>query len=549
MKLHKPLQAVIAAVLVLACSACIQKTDTNTTKGLKNFNQELEERDFDEAYSLYNELSPEEMTNANRIIKEKVEEIVDRYLDSTYDYSSAFRAVQSYDVFGAGLTDSAKNVISTDNSFKVRLDDAYSFFNSAQYTEALWDLAQIDASSRYYSEAQELTEKSIAAYQDSIQSLCASFSSNHRYNDIFALLEEANTVLPDDTVLNNLITQYQLEEKEYNIDQLIQICESYATNHDYEHIYESIAQSAYSDENEVKELLYTYTEEERNYLIDLLEQNCKDYATKNDYPHVFEIIDASQYSNDPKVITFKNMYYTEWVNYTDEEAKRIGEGGDNRGAADYLDKTADQFKKWNQTWAESLETTFSVYYDRYVSETISQANEYAEAKDFVSASNLLDDLIRWGLNNSDSDKVKLLYDDYSKRCPTWLWECPCLENTLARYDITKPVSDAFGKKYENGISTMQNASSEQYAIYNSNGYFKYLSGTLFSTQGGTLSYSVSIYADDALLASYKDVKESDYPISFELDINYAKKIKIETSAEGDVYSGRYICFGEMKLYN
>ncbi len=503
-KITRVISTAFLAFLIVLTTACSEKSSLLTSDDLKAFSENLDNNQYNTAIKIYDDLSPEDMTNANKLISYKVESIVEGYFNGIIDYSSASKALQAYTVFSNSSVNEALIQIEQDNIYTIRLKEAESFIEDEQYLAAIKKLDEIDASYRNFSEASDLMNQCIPLYRESIQKECEVYESVQNYSAIFSVLQSAEGELPNDITWSELNLLYKKSYTEYISSQI----EELNREEKYFKAMETIRDSYSTLENFFadalpKELTELY-DEEKNLYCDFIVESLNVLIAEEKYT---EVIDS--------VYEYKDIFLTYFGSELPEPFAAI--------VADCQRKHCEQ--------------------------CIETAKGYAEKKDYQSAVNILD--------ACEADKQYLsgslmlyqslcdLRDQYKDKLPIYLNDCPEIERGYF-YNSRElsNVTNQFGYTYAKALLFENH--EESYILYNPNERYSLFNFTIWSSYGDAVyedsSVSLYIYCDGVLVQSIENIKNETDPADYSIDITGCRKLKLVFSFSNyiELYLGNAI---------
>lgn len=113
------------------------------------------------------------------------------------------------------------------------------------------------------------------------------------------------------------------------------------------------------------------------------------------------------------------------------------------------------------------------------------------------------------------------------------------------YDDWYSITDSYGNKYSDGYfdlcSYHENGHDphQAYAIIRTNREWQYFRGTYFAREGQSSDYRIlfQIYADDMLVYDSGLISRETYPIDFDVEINFAENIRIQSYSDDYTFMG------------
>ena len=179
---------------------------------------------------------------------------------------------------------------------------------------------------------------------------------------------------------------------------------------------------------------------------------------------------------------------------------------------------------------KDITQSITVYTETFVNGIISQADGLIKEKKLDEAESILKDALDVVPNNQ---AINEKLDEIDNLRPVGLDTVHVIDNVQYKY-VSDGIIDTLGNVHT-GVHYFENAwtsksfDREPYAIFNLNKEYKRFKGTIFlpeRTQAKEVFY-VNIYADNNLLYSENNIKKTDDPVDFNIDVNNCKQLTIK----------------------
>lgn len=180
-----------------------------------------------------------------------------------------------------------------------------------------------------------------------------------------------------------------------------------------------------------------------------------------------------------------------------------------------------------------MEVLISDYESKFESAIISQVTALIYDEQYDAAVDLLDDALKTLPNSSILKQSKT--DVQQSKPQALMGILPPYETKGYREKLPSDFMEMGGERYSNGFE-LGTSFETSYAIFNLNGRYKKLSGTIGHIDGsGERDKVVTIFADGVLVQTI-DVFYQDLPQEFSIDLDGVKQLKIERT-DGDTRTG------------
>lgn len=256
------------------------------------FKESFEHREISKALDQYYLLTPASMTSANTYLRQSLAEMKTQYYAGAYDYTTVALLLEGFRAFSVIESDvnAVEAEIDDDNKCYIRLEEAKSSYSSGNLENAIEQLKDISATSRYSKEASELLPKVVAAFRQMIIQECDSDMQKKNYWGVSACFEYAFQYLSDDPELTLKRAQY------FNamLNAILNESAVYAGKKDYYNAYNAIHKwdnLMYSERLEEKRLEYYLLASDQAQEEILAE--AKKYADKKDWIKAIQYLQSN----------------------------------------------------------------------------------------------------------------------------------------------------------------------------------------------------------------------------------------------------------------
>ncbi len=500
-KITRVISTTFLACLLVLTTACSEKSSLLTSDDLKAFSENLDNNQYNTAIKIYDDLSPEDMTNANKLIAYEVESIMDGYYDGKIDYSSAKRALEAYYEFNySNDIRDAYNEMQENHDADESLSEAKNYMEKEQYGDVIGKLVNIPAAYRNYKEASELLEKCIPLYRESTENECDAFMEKEDYRAVFSRIYEAKNLLPDDSAWAELDLKY----KNGYIDYMTAKVDEYNTAENYTGAMDFVLEAGsllegFYFEEQPKEVNDLY-EKESNLYCESIVKSLDNLVSENKYT---EAIDA--------IYGYQNLFVAYFGSEMPEQ---------------FADIVAD-------------------CQDKYCEQCMEEAKGLAEKKDYQGAVNALDGCVndeRYAtVNKALANSANNMMNEYMRKVPIKLYDCTVIDESFGgSYREVTNVTNQFGHIYANAAKF--SGWNENFILYNTDERFTKLDFTIWGYADRLRrddTASVYIYCDGVLTESIENIGHTTDPVDYSIDLTGCKKLKIvfENAGWMDVYFG------------
>lgn len=242
---QKSIRSIILAILVLVTiTSCVQinkldeedpthsqkidissdnETINTSHQSLSDFKDALNNKDFDDAISIYITIEGDDLEEANEAITESVEEIRQKYKREEIDYDFAMSEIEKYDRFTLESVEQAKEDIRNDNLNADAIYSATGCFGSKMYLVALLQIKDIDETSRYFPYAENIRAICRGGLRSEMESYFPELEKAFNYSEIVEYLKNAIECVPDDEYLQEQLIYYsEREQKTKKLRQMLE---------------------------------------------------------------------------------------------------------------------------------------------------------------------------------------------------------------------------------------------------------------------------------------------------------------------------------------
>ncbi len=468
--MKRAISILLALFFCLSMGACSAKTIS--------FSNQIEAKDYHQAYQTYSNLSPEEQTEANNWLSNYVTQIEDKYYDGTYDYSTATSLLDALERFTAISTNIAivKKNIDTDNSCTISYNKAKSYASVGNWKDAYLLLKDFSSQYRQYGEVAKLRDNCKSNYKTSVIEDMERYAENRQFEGIDKVFKESAAVLPNDAQISQA---YQTQLDAY-IDNTLTEANQLAKNGEYEKAIEIVS--------EANKVYY-----------------CQKFVDAiNQYSDNFAVDYCNQLAQHERYLDI--MVYLKGLKTT-----------------------------------EKVTSLKKEYHDKLVKQTLSGAYPYIQNRDFTAAINHVQEVAK-SYNCEEFQLAIEDYARYLPIPLTECWMVDDSDGWSGSNIEIGDCLDNLGNKHSDALEIHPSSDSTEYVLYNTENRFVLLSGTIAYGNGSWLvkPVNVTIYVDDVLVYSC-EVSKTSQPINISIDVSGATMLRIEVSREDTSYMSSAGC--------
>lgn len=178
------------------------------------FKEAIKDNKYIEASKIYNEKIKGNTSDENEIInflKSNIESIKKDFSENKLEYNAAISQLDIIEKTGLVLSEvlSAKSEINSLNDSRTAFKKGKEFLDSKNYKEALSELKKVISEDENYSKAQELINSCIKDYKTTVLSEAKTAANSNDYDNALALLNEALTLIPNDSDISTKKASYE----------------------------------------------------------------------------------------------------------------------------------------------------------------------------------------------------------------------------------------------------------------------------------------------------------------------------------------------------
>ena len=448
----------------------------------------VEDKDYTNAQTLVNQnMNLRYNKDLENQVSARLEEIKTAYTQKSMDYASAaaeLDAIEKLELEGLkSRIPEYRTYFNSLNQSRADMTTAEKFFTEGNYPEALEYFRKVIKDDPDYSKAAQRITDTVNAYRTKVLEEAAKYAEGGAYASAVTVIDAALEVLPEDV---ELTSQKAIYEKN-NLDAI---------------------------------------------KADALSQ-AETAASGKDYQTALSILDkyTGEYGTDVEVSVKRNEYLESFVDAVLAQVDTLQNDKDFAGAIKAIDeglKVATNHSRLTNRRTAVL--TACVEY------SCDEADKLADEKKYEDALKLLDDALKVV---PDDETLLAKKTEIEGKAGKWLIE------VCEPYESNSYNTNAFnmsGEERAHGFTM----SSDHYAIWNLNGDYKMLTFDLGHADGAKMfNCTVKIYCDDVLVKTI-EVSADKLPISYEINLEGVKQLKITTS--DDRLNDTAVGFANVKIY-
>lgn len=453
------------------------------------FKSQIQNREYRDAYSTYEDFDSEDRTKANKWMREYIADVENEYYTGKLDYATVTGILEELMQFEAAYNDATKagESVYLDNQSSIAFDKAKDYAEEKKWQEAYKELQNVHVKYRLYDEVSALRTECVTNVRADAIKQINDFAVSGEIDKLIAARDNALTILPDDKE----IIQASQTQLDAFVTKTLADAATFAESKDFA-----------SAKDLLQAAIHMYDHQDlwsalEGYGYDSAAAHCEALAAQND------LLGAVKYA---------------------------------KGLADADSKYDGLLKKYADPLVQNTLATAKGYADNREFEkaisTIAEVQKVYDCSELQAAAESYTAFLPIRL--VDCHQVQSSDDSSS-----W-WSSDSIEEG----DWT----DSLGNEHKESLRfEMLNSSSKteetiEYVIYNIDEKYTTLSGVLAYGEGSSYSATttVKIYVDDKLVYTSTGLVKTSQPIPFSVDVTGGRLLRVEAVGERTEADGRCI---------